>query len=75
MGHCFGKKSSNRDPSGEDHEGFKKKKVDQSSNFNFGLEAFIKENPNKITREYNLLSPPLGQGAFGEVRQAVNRQT
>lgn len=37
-----------------------KKRVVTSDNFNIGLEAFIKENPNKITREYNLMSPPLG---------------
>ena len=43
-------------------------RVDDKENFNLGLSAFITENRNKITREYNLLSPPLGKGAFGEVR-------
>ena len=50
-------------------------RVNDKENFNLGLSAFITENKNKITREYNLLSPPLGKGAFGEVRQAINRET
>ena len=33
------------------------------------------ENKNKIAKEYNILWPPLGQGAFGEVRKCVQRET
>jgi len=35
----------------------------------------VNERKNSITEDYILLNPPLGQGAFGEVRQGKHRQT
>lgn len=35
----------------------------------------VTENKGRITKEYNVLMPVLGKGAFGEVRQAVHRET
>ena len=35
----------------------------------------VSEKYGKITNDYNLLEPPLGTGAFGEVRKAVHRGT
>ena len=66
MTHNPGDKTSKRGPSGP---------VTSTQNFNPGNFALINENKNKITREYNVLSPALGRGAFGEVRQAIHRET
>lgn len=30
-------------------------------------------NAGNVDKEYELISPPLGQGAFGEVRKAIHR--
>lgn len=53
----------------------KHQKVTNKEEFNPGQSEFVVENKNKITREYNVLSPALGRGAFGEVRQAIHRET
>mgnify|MGYP006901859159 CR=1 FL=1 len=47
----------------------------------FSSADLVNEKSNSITEDYILLNPPLGQGyniisgAFGEVRQAKQRQT
>jgi calcium-dependent protein kinase len=35
----------------------------------------VNEKSGKITKEYNLVSPPLGKGAYGEVRKAIHKTT
>jgi calcium-dependent protein kinase len=45
------------------------------SKFKINPSNFIGEKFGKITAEYNLLSPPVGKGAFGEVRRAIHRKT
>ena len=31
------------------------------------------EKDGKVTKDYTLLSPPLGKGAYGEVRKAIHK--
>lgn len=77
MGMCCGKPNPNAErpgrPAGPHKE--TKKKVTNKDQFNVGRSEIVVENKNKITREYNVLSPALGRGAFGEVRQAIHRET
>lgn len=47
----------------------------QAGDFKISASTFVREQHGKITDFYNLLSPPLGQGAFGEVRKATHKQT
>lgn len=35
----------------------------------------VSEKYGKITNDYNLLDPPLGTGAFGEVRKGIHKGT
>ena len=53
----------------------KPKVISNASDLNFGTSNMVFENKNKISKEYNILWPPLGQGAFGEVRKCVQRET
>jgi len=32
-------------------------------------------NSGNVEKEYNLINPPLGQGAFGEVRKAIHKSS
>ena len=32
---------------------------------------FVGEKTGKIYKDYTILNPPLGKGAFGEVRKAI----
>ena len=41
----------------------------------FGLNDMVSQNTNDIKKEYSLLSPPLGKGAYGEVRKAKHIKT
>lgn len=53
----------------------KKKEITTTQDFHAGNFETVFENKRKITKEYNVLSPALGRGAFGEVRKAVHRET
>ena len=33
----------------------------------------IVEKEGKITKDYTLLNPPIGKGAYGEVRKAIHK--
>lgn len=76
MGICNakGKKQSKDEEEDVDYSKHKKS-VKNRDDFNLGMGEIVRENKSKITKEYNLLSPPLGKGAFGEVRRAINRET
>jgi len=43
--------------------------------FNVVYTDFIGERSGKISDYYNLISPPIGKGAYGEVRKAVHKRT
>lgn len=49
--------------------------ISNVDDLNLGTANMVFENKNKISKEYNILWPPLGQGAFGEVRKCVQRET
>lgn len=48
-----------------------------SSNQSFNPVMFdhVIANEGNVEQEYKLLSPPLGQGAFGEVRKAIHKSS
>jgi serine/threonine protein kinase len=52
-----------------------KRVISNVEELNLGTANMVFENKNKISKEYNILWPPLGQGAFGEVRKCVQRET
>ncbi|KRX08510.1 Protein kinase-like domain [Pseudocohnilembus persalinus] len=52
-----------------------KRKNTTSINVNFTNADLVSEKYGQITNDYNLQDPPLGTGAFGEVRRAVHRGT
>lgn len=52
-----------------------KGKIEKSSDFKLGGGDMVIENTSKIIKEYNILSPSLGKGAYGEVRKAIHRET
>ena len=41
----------------------------------FIAEDFVSQKIGDINEVYNLISPPLGKGAFGEVRKAIHKGT
>ena len=41
-------------------------------NFKIRISDFVVQNKNNIASEYKLLSPPIGQGGYGEVRKAIH---
>jgi calcium-dependent protein kinase len=49
--------------------------ISTAEDLKLGAGNLVFENKNKISKEYNILWPPLGQGAFGEVRKCVQRET
>lgn len=59
----------------KDPESQQKKEIHNKGEFALGVLDMVPENKNKVSKEYNVLSPPLGRGAFGEVRQAIHRET
>lgn len=48
------------------------KSVDQ---FNVTASDLVHERYGKITKDYVLLNPPIGKGAYGEVRRGLHRVT
>jgi calcium-dependent protein kinase len=72
MGQCNSKKDLDELDKHEILPRMKVKRVTSKSNFVYDL---VTENTNKITKEYKLNEMPLGAGAFGEVRKAVNLTT
>jgi len=80
MGLCGSKgneKKGNKDAQEDEFAGTKKEKqkeVKTTGDFLKELD-FVTENKVRITKEYNVLSPPLGRGAFGEVRKAIHKST
>jgi serine/threonine protein kinase len=49
--------------------------VDDIVNLKFSQSDMVRENKSKILREYNILTPLLGRGSFGEVRKALHKPT
>ena len=45
------------------------------NDFNINFQSFITEKKDKISAHYNLLTPPIGKGSFGEVRKGIHKQT
>lgn len=42
------------------------------SEMNYGTSNFVFEKKGKITAEYKLLSPPIGNGSYGVVRKCIH---
>ena len=40
--------------------------------FKIKISDFVVQNKNKITKEYKMYNPPIGSGAYGEVRKALH---
>lgn len=75
MGICGSKtKQTDEDAIVRGH-GNNTKAITNVQDLNMGAANFVHENKNKISKEYNILSPALGKGAFGEVRKCVQRET
>lgn len=73
MGICCGKSDNAGQTDGlkdkdKDAENELKKEIHTKGEFAIGVLDMVPENKNKVSKEYNVLSPPLGKGAFGEVR-------
>ena len=76
MGLCCGKAENVSKPeANKDPDNSPKKEIHSKGEFALGVLDMVPENKNKVSKEYNVLSPPLGRGAFGEVRQAIHRET
>lgn len=77
MGICGQKSAKHADEDAivSKETGGKKKIISNANELNLGTANMVYENKNKISKEYNILWPPLGQGAFGEVRKCVQRET
>ena len=71
MGCCTSSNKKNTESgNNEDGVGVKQKHGEVKTKEDFLRELdFVQENKVRITKEYNVLSPPLGRGAFGEVRK------
>ena len=74
MGHCCSKVDETERP-GSNKGTRVAREITKKEEFNLGAFDMVPENKNKVSREYNVLSPPLGRGAFGEVRQAIHRES
>ncbi|EGR33828.1 protein kinase domain protein [Ichthyophthirius multifiliis] len=48
---------------------------DNNNTLNISNEGFVKEKLGKIHHDYTILNPPLGKGAYGEVRKAIHKTT
>lgn len=46
-----------------------------NSSFNPVKYDHVIANKGNVEKEYKLISPPLGQGAFGEVRKAIHKSS
>lgn len=51
----------------------KSQEIRSKDDFRMTSYDLVGEKAGKISREYQLISPPLGSGAFGEVRKAVHK--
>jgi len=51
------------------------KEIHSLKDFKITHSDFISEKSGNIEKEYSLLSPPIGRGAYGEVRRAVHKKT
>lgn len=51
------------------------KKADSIKEIKFRLSDFVSQNNENLYKVYKVLSPPLGKGAYGEVRKALHLQT
>lgn len=40
-----------------------------------GASDFVVEKTGKIEQDYTIINPPLGKGAFGEVRKGIHKKT
>lgn len=49
--------------------------IQKKEDVDFSNSDMINEKSGKITKAYSILNPPLGKGAFGEVRKAIHKQT
>ena len=49
--------------------------IGSNTSFNPVRYDHVIANSGSVEKEYRLLTPPLGQGAFGEVRQAIHLST
>lgn len=77
MGNCLANKDNKSKV--DNDEGIvenknKNKEVKTKEDFLRELDL-VQENKTRITKEYNVLHPPLGRGAFGEVRKAIHKST
>lgn len=81
MGNCIdNKKKKNYQKDGSDAEEVGSTKNDKQKEIKNVDEwvkdlDYVQQNKMRITKEYNVLSPPLGRGAFGEVRKAIHKST
>lgn len=50
-----------------------KKKKEGTAALEFTSSAMVSEKYGNISNDYDLLDPPLGTGAFGEVRKGVHK--
>lgn len=76
MGLCCGKAENVEKPEPiKDSDAQQKKEINSKGEFALGVLDMVPENKNKVSKEYNVLSPPLGRGAFGEVRHAIHRES
>ena len=78
MGCCTASNKNKNDPGNneEDIPGNKNKINEVKTKEDFLKELdFVQENKVRVTKEYNVQSPPLGRGAFGEVRKAIHKRT
>ena len=77
MGICGSKTSKHNDDEGGAtvNHSVQRKEVKSASELRVGTSGLVFENKNKISKEYNIMWPPLGQGACAEIRKCVQRET
>lgn len=63
------------DLTSEDRRSITVKEVSSLKDFKVSHADFISEKSGRIDHVYSLLSPPIGRGAYGEVRRAVHKKT
>lgn len=56
-------------------EGFTQDENNLLNNFKISRADLIRSNSTQIHDQYRILSPPIGKGAFGEVRKAIHKIT
>ncbi|CAD8199555.1 unnamed protein product [Paramecium pentaurelia] len=50
-------------------------KIKDVAHFKISSQGMVAEKYGSITHDYTLLKPPIGKGAFGEVRKAIHKVT